>query len=46
MENTKLKHVKNKKSVLKWFVLGLIPVVNLYVLYKVALLIAYHEENW
>jgi len=38
-----MNHRKKPESTLKWFVMGLIPVVNLYVLWKVAKLIANHN---
>jgi len=39
-----LKHVK-KRGVIKWLILGMIPVANIYVAYKVAVLLAAHDDT-
>lgn len=44
-EKTVLEHSANKNSTLVWFVLSLIPIVNLYVLWKIAKIVAHHEEK-
>ncbi len=42
MEET-VRH-KKKESTLKWFIMAIIPFVNLYVLWKLAELVASHEK--
>jgi|GEM_PF-6021638 len=44
MEHNNPKNV-NDSDILIWFVLGLIPIVNLIVLWKMAKIIAYHESK-
>lgn len=35
---------KKKESTLKWFIIALIPILNLWVLWKVAELVSAHEK--
>jgi hypothetical protein len=35
---------KTKESTLKWFIIGIIPILDLYFLWKAAELIAAHEK--
>ncbi|WP_455278585.1 hypothetical protein [[Eubacterium] cellulosolvens] len=39
-------HKKQKNSTLKWFILSLIPIVNIYVAWKMAEIISGHEKTY
>lgn len=40
-----LEHRKIRESAVLWFILALIPIINFYVLYKMAVLIANHQDK-